>query len=66
MTTARPPRSHDDGKSRPVHGKEHPRHKRAEEQSLEEGLEDTFPGSDPVCVTQPAPSKHDENVKRKV
>ncbi|MBR0795483.1 hypothetical protein JQ615_08785 [Bradyrhizobium jicamae] len=26
---------------------------------LKKGLEDTFPASDPVSVTQPAPSKHD-------
>jgi len=26
---------------------------------LEAGLEDSFPASDPVSVTQPAPSKHD-------
>lgn len=26
---------------------------------LKEGLEDTFPASDPVSVTQPAPTKHD-------
>jgi hypothetical protein len=33
--------------------------------ALEKGLEDTFPGSDPVNLTQPAPSKHDEGIKRK-
>jgi hypothetical protein len=32
--------------------------------ALEEGLEETFPGSDPVNVTQPAPSKGDRRVKR--
>ena len=35
------------------------------EDALEEGLEETFPGSDPVNVTQPAPSKEDGHVKRK-
>jgi hypothetical protein len=35
------------------------------EDELEEGLEETFPGSDPVSVTQPAPSKEDGRVKRK-
>jgi hypothetical protein len=35
------------------------------EDALEEGLEETFPGSDPVNVTQPAPSKADGHVKRK-
>lgn len=35
------------------------------DQALEEGLEETFPGSDPVNVTQPAPSKADHHVWRK-
>ena len=39
--------------------------KRRLEEALEEGLEETFPGSDPVNVTQPAPSKEDHHVKRK-
>ncbi|MEY9234451.1 hypothetical protein ABIF78_006774 [Bradyrhizobium japonicum] len=30
--------------------------------ALEEGLEETFPGSDPVNVTQPAPSRQDGHV----
>jgi hypothetical protein len=34
------------------------------EEALEEGLEETFPGSDPVSVTQPAPSRADGHVKR--
>jgi hypothetical protein len=34
------------------------------EEALEEGLEETFPGSDPVNVTQPAPSRGDSHVKR--
>ena len=34
------------------------------EQALEEGLEETFPGSDPVNVIQPAPSRGDGHVKR--
>ncbi|KYK49548.1 hypothetical protein A1D31_24885 [Bradyrhizobium liaoningense] len=34
------------------------------EEALEEGLEETFPGSDPVNVTQPAPSREDGHVKR--
>lgn len=33
--------------------------------ALDEGLEESFPGSDPVSVTQPAPSRHDEHIKRK-
>lgn len=39
--------------------------KRRLDDALEEGLEETFPGSDPVNVTQPAPSKEDGHVKRK-
>jgi hypothetical protein len=38
--------------------------KRRLDEALEEGLEETFPGSDPVNVTQPAPSKEDQHVKR--
>jgi hypothetical protein len=39
--------------------------KRRLEQALEEGLRETFPASDPVSVTQPAPSKADHQVKHK-
>ena len=39
--------------------------KRKLDAALEEGLEETFPGSDPVNVTQPAPSKADQHIKRK-
>jgi hypothetical protein len=39
--------------------------KRQLDRALEEGLEETFPGSDPVNVTQPAPSKADHHIKRK-
>ena len=38
--------------------------KRRLDRALEEGLEETFPGSDPVNVTQPAPSRGDGHVKR--
>lgn len=31
------------------------------EQELNEALEDSFPGSDPISITQPAPSKPDKN-----
>lgn len=30
------------------------------EEQLEEGLEDTFPASDPVSVTQPQPTRKEE------
>jgi len=39
--------------------------KRLLDQALEEGLEETFPASDPVNVTQPPPSKDDLHVKRR-
>jgi hypothetical protein len=38
--------------------------KRRLEEALEEGLEETFPASDPVNVTQPAPTKGDLPAKR--
>jgi hypothetical protein len=38
--------------------------KRRLDDALAEGLEETFPASDPVNVTQPAPSKGDSHVKR--
>jgi len=34
------------------------------DEALEEGLEETFPASDPVNVTQPPPSRQDGHVKR--
>jgi hypothetical protein len=35
------------------------------DKALEKGLEDTFPASDPVNMTQPPPSKKDKDIKRK-
>lgn len=32
---------------------------------LQKGLKDSFPASDPVSATQPAPTKHDSNEKKK-
>ena len=46
-------------------GSEDRAEKRRLDDALEEGLEETFPGSDPVNVTQPAPSKADQHVKRR-
>ena len=34
--------------------------RKALDKALDDGLEDTFPGSDPVSVTQPAPSSRDK------
>ena len=39
--------------------------KKDRETSLDEGLEETFPASDPVNVAQPAHSKHDKPSGRK-
>ena len=39
--------------------------KRRLERSLEQGLEDSFPASDPVNVTQPAPTRRDNDRRRK-
>jgi len=38
--------------------------KRRLDEALEEGLEETFPASDPVNVVQPPPSKGDHHLKR--
>ena len=32
---------------------------------LQMDLKDTFPASDPISATQPAPSKHDSDAKQK-
>jgi hypothetical protein len=34
------------------------------EDALQEGLEETFPASDAVAVTEPAPTPYDENRDR--
>ena len=39
--------------------------KDTEKRQLDLALEETFPGSDPVNVTQPPPSKGDHHVKRR-
>jgi hypothetical protein len=38
--------------------------KRRLEEALQEGLEETFPASDPVNVTQPPPTKGDNHIWR--
>jgi hypothetical protein len=35
------------------------------DEELNEALEESFPGSDPISATQPAPSKPDGDSKRK-
>jgi hypothetical protein len=39
--------------------------KRRLDEALEEGLKETFPGSDPVSVTQPSATKPDPQVAHK-
>ena len=39
------------------------KHRQRLEKSLEKGLEDSFPASDPINVTQPPPSKEDKRKK---
>jgi hypothetical protein len=39
--------------------------KRLLDEALEEGLEESFPASDPPNVTQPPPTKDDRRIKRK-
>jgi hypothetical protein len=45
-------------------GKAQESDKKVLERELEEGLEETFPASDPVAVTEPAPH-HDRDGKKK-
>ena len=42
---------------------EYQKPKDATERKLEQGLEESMAGSDPVSVTQPAKTKHDEKEK---
>jgi hypothetical protein len=49
-----------DGQSKATDAKE----KRHLDEALERGLEDSFPASDPVNVTQPPPSKDNHKEKR--
>jgi hypothetical protein len=39
--------------------------KTEQDKELDEALKESFPGSDPVSITQPAPSKPDGDSKRK-
>jgi hypothetical protein len=45
--------------------KEREAEKRRLDEALEQGLEETFPGSDPVNVTQPAKSAPEKREKKK-
>ena len=48
-----------------VRSKEAADERRRLEAALEEGLEETFPASDPPNVTQPPPTRGDREVRRK-
>ena len=52
-----------DNGSNPDAARKRESEKRALEQELEEGLKGTFPASDPVSVTQPAPAEPDDGGK---
>jgi hypothetical protein len=41
------------------------KNKEQQDKELDEALKESFPGSDPVSITQPAPSKPDADSKRK-
>ena len=55
-----------DRPSKPARKPRESAEKRRLDEALEEGLEETFPGSDPVNVTQPPPSKQDRKEKQRV
>ncbi len=55
------PRRHQDTAQTEAEAKERQRL----EKSLEEGLEDSFPASDPINVIQPPPSFQDSKDKKK-
>ena len=38
---------------------------KATHNELQKGLKESYPASDPISATQPAPSKHDSNEKQK-
>ncbi|MGE3148332.1 MAG: hypothetical protein AB7K04_04625 [Pseudorhodoplanes sp.] len=42
----------------------HPKERERLEKALDKGLEDSFPASDPINVTQPPPTRQDKKEKR--
>jgi len=48
---------------KPTRHHETPEEKKKLDDALEKGLEDSFPASDPINVTQPPPSKKDREDK---
>ena len=62
-TRSQPPDHRDSEQDTKEAGKDRERTERCKQrldESLDRGLEDTFPGSDPVAVTQPPPSAYDK------
>ena len=62
-TRSQPPDHRNSDQDTKEAGKDRERTERCKQkldESLDRGLEDTFPGSDPVAVTQPPPSVHDK------
>jgi hypothetical protein len=59
------PRKHRDDTPDSVNEEAKSAEQRRLEKALEEGLEETFPASDPVNVTQPPPSAQDKHEKQK-
>jgi hypothetical protein len=49
----------EDGRAK--RGERNEERKKALDEKLERGLEETFPGSDPVAITQPPPSARDKH-----
>jgi hypothetical protein len=60
------PMPSDEPRNQPAEKSDAQRRREKEEQALEEGLEETFPGSDPVNVTQPPKSKREKQEKQGV
>lgn len=54
---------HKSDTAKPATKKDEPDKERLERE-LEEGLEETFPGSDPVAVTEPAPERAGNGKKK--
>lgn len=57
--------SRDDPKNDPQKDPKETARKEKLDDALHQGLKESFPGSDAVSVTQPAPSKPDKHIKRK-
>jgi len=56
-------RDHFRSNDKPTRHHETPEEKKKLDDALEKGLEDSFPASDPINVTQPPPSKKDREDK---